>query len=64
MYPEANIPVLQLSVDYNKSADYGYALAKELAELLKKRGLIMGKCLLDGNHKAMLNYQQLSKWQY
>lgn len=36
MYPDAKIPVLQLSIDYSKPASYHYALAKELASLRKK----------------------------
>lgn len=42
MYPEANIPVLQLSIDYTKGAQYHYDLAKELHELRKKGVLIIG----------------------
>lgn len=42
MFPEANIPVLQLSIDYYKPAEYHYQLAKELAALRKKGVLIMG----------------------
>jgi len=42
MYPNANIPVLQLSIDYNKPASYHYSLAKELQALRKKGVLIMG----------------------
>ncbi len=42
MYPEANIPVLQLSIDYNQPAQYHYDLAKELAALRKKGVLIIG----------------------
>ncbi len=42
MYPKANIPVLQLSIDYNKPASYHYELAKELSALRKKGVLIMG----------------------
>jgi 4,5-DOPA dioxygenase extradiol len=42
MYPEANIPVLQLSIDYNQPMQYHYDLAKELAELRKKGVLIIG----------------------
>lgn len=42
MYPEATIPVLQLSIDYSKPAQYHYDLAKELAELRKKGVLIVG----------------------
>ena len=42
MYPEANIPVLQLSIDYTKGPRYHYELAKELYALRKKGVLIMG----------------------
>ena len=42
MYPEANIPVLQLSIDYAKGPQYHYDLAKELTGLRKKGVLIMG----------------------
>lgn len=42
MYPEANIPVLQLSIDYNQSAAYHYALAQELLSLRKKGVLLIG----------------------
>ena len=42
MYPDAKIPVLQLSIDYNKPASYHYNLAKELAALRKKGVLIIG----------------------
>lgn len=42
MYPDAKIPVLQLSIDYSKPASYHYNLAKELAALRKKGVLIIG----------------------
>lgn len=42
MYPEADIPVLQLSIDYHQPAQYHYDLAKEVAELRKKGVLIIG----------------------
>ena len=42
MYPDADIPVLQLSIDYGKPAVYHYELAKELASLRKKGVLIIG----------------------
>ena len=42
MYPLANIPVLQLSIDYNQPLQYHYELAKELSELRKKGVLIIG----------------------
>ncbi|MEI8074009.1 MAG: 4,5-DOPA dioxygenase extradiol, partial [Bacteroidota bacterium] len=42
MYPNADIPVLQLSIDYTKPASFHYELAKELYELRKKGVLVMG----------------------
>lgn len=42
MYPEAKIPVLQLSIDYTKGPQYHYELAKELYSLRKKGILIIG----------------------
>ena len=42
MYPEARIPVLQLSIDYAKGPQYHYDLAKELYALRKKGVLIIG----------------------
>jgi len=42
MYPDAKIPVLQLSIDYTKGAQFHYDLAKELSSLRNKGVLIMG----------------------
>lgn len=42
MYPDANIPVLQLSIDYTKPPQYHYELARELYALRKKGVLIIG----------------------
>nr|WP_317631437.1 4,5-DOPA dioxygenase extradiol [uncultured Flavobacterium sp.] len=42
MYPKADIPVLQLSIDYYKPAEYHYNLAAQLADLRKKGVLIIG----------------------
>lgn len=41
MFPEANIPVVQLSIDYSKDANYHYALGRELAVLRRKGVLIV-----------------------
>jgi 4,5-DOPA dioxygenase extradiol len=41
MYPNANIPVLQLSIDYHKPASYHYELIKELSVLRSKGVLIL-----------------------
>lgn len=42
MYPKADVPVLQLSIDYSKGPQYHYELAKELSALRKKGVLIVG----------------------
>jgi 4,5-DOPA dioxygenase extradiol len=42
MYPDASIPVVELSLDYRQSPQFHFDLAKELAPLRKKGVLIMG----------------------
>lgn len=42
MYPNADIPVIQMSIDYSKPASYHFELAKELAALRNKGVLIVG----------------------
>jgi 4,5-DOPA dioxygenase extradiol len=42
MYPEANVPVLQLSIDGTKEPSFHYELAKELGSLRSKGVLIIG----------------------
>jgi len=40
MYPKADIPVFQMSIDYSKPPQYHYDLAKELA-VLRARGILI-----------------------
>lgn len=56
MFPEANIPVLQLSIDYSKPAHYHYNLANQLMKLRKKGVLIIG----SGN---MIHNLRMIDWQ-
>ena len=42
MYPKADIPVFQLSIDYGKPLSYHFDLAKELAFLRTKGVLVIG----------------------
>jgi 4,5-DOPA dioxygenase extradiol len=42
MFPEADVPVIQMSLDVSKRPQDHYELAKELAELRKKGVLIVG----------------------
>ncbi len=42
IYPAADVPVVQMSLDYSQPAQYHYDLAKELSLLRKKGVLIIG----------------------
>jgi 4,5-DOPA dioxygenase extradiol len=42
LYPDANIPVIQLSIDYTKPPQYHYELSKQLKALRHKGILIIG----------------------
>lgn len=42
MYPKADVPVIQMSIDYTKPAKYHFELAQELASLREKGVLIIG----------------------
>ncbi|MET3733025.1 4,5-DOPA dioxygenase extradiol [Moheibacter stercoris] len=60
MFPEAKIPVLQLSIDYFKPAEYHYKLAQELAKLRKKGVLIIGSGNMIHNLR-MLDWQNIDQ---
>ena len=59
MYPKADIPVIQLSLDYSKTPKQHYALAKELAELRNKGILIVGSGNIVHNLR-MIHRQKLN----
>jgi 4,5-DOPA dioxygenase extradiol len=42
LYPDADVPVIQLSLDYNKSSEQHYNLAQQFASLRRKGVLIIG----------------------
>ena len=42
LYPNADIPVIQLSIDYSKGPEYHYQLAQSLSQLRRKGVLIIG----------------------
>jgi 4,5-DOPA dioxygenase extradiol len=56
LYPKADVPVIQLSLDYSKPAQWHFELAKELAFLRKKGVLIIGSGNMVHN-LGMLNWQ-------
>ncbi|RAR70117.1 4,5-DOPA-extradiol-dioxygenase [Flavobacterium aciduliphilum] len=63
MYPKADIPVLQLSIDYNKPASYHYDLGKQLLALRKKGVLIIGSGNMIHNLR-MVAWDKLSEPEY
>lgn len=42
LYPHADVPIIQMSIDYTQPASYHYEIAQQLAELRKKGVLIIG----------------------
>lgn len=63
MYPLANIPVLQLSIDYNRPAQYHYDLAKQLSSLRNKGVLIIGSGNMVHN-LGMVDFSRLNDADY
>jgi 4,5-DOPA dioxygenase extradiol len=61
MYPKADIPVFQLSIDYNQPPAYHYALAKQLKELRSKGVLIMGSGNIVHN-LGMIDFEGKTKF--
>ena len=91
MYPNADIPMLQFSIDYHRGASHQYEVAKQLSFLRNKGVLILcsgnivhnlgqlkfpenstydwaiefdeisKKLIEKGNHKSLINYQNLGK---
>lgn len=60
MYPDATIPVLQLSIDYTKGPQFHYELAKELSSLRRKGVLIMGSGNMVHNLR-MISFDKMDK---
>lgn len=60
LYPNANIPVLQLSLDHTKDAKYHYELAKELNALRQKGVLIIGSGNIVHN-LGMVEWRKLNE---
>jgi len=63
MYPDADIPVLQFSIDYARPADYHYKLATELRLLRDKGVLIIGSGNMVHN-LGMVAWDKLSEPNY
>jgi len=63
MYPKADVPVIQMSLDYYQTPQYHYELAKELASLRQKGVLIIGSGNLVHNLR-MVAWDKLSAGEY
>ncbi|MCJ7717236.1 MAG: 4,5-DOPA dioxygenase extradiol [Anaerolineales bacterium] len=63
MYPNADIPVLQLSIDYTKPAEYHFDLADRLKSLREKGVLIIGSGNIVHNLR-LVDFQNMNKDNY
>jgi 4,5-DOPA dioxygenase extradiol len=54
MFPKANIPVIQLSIDYSKPPSYHFELSKQLRSLRDKGVLILGSGNIVHNLREMV----------
>ena len=59
LYPDADVPVLQMSIDYTKPPQYHYDLAKELSGLRRKGVLIVGSGNMVHNLR-MVDWKRLN----
>ena len=60
LYPNADVPVIQMSLDYRQTPRYHFELAKELAALRKKGVLIIGSGNMVHNLR-MVAWDKLSE---
>lgn len=63
LYPAANVPVIQLSIDYSKPPEYHFELAKQLSDLRYKGILIVGSGNIVHNLR-LVDYPNFDKDNY
>lgn len=63
LYPDANVPVIQLSIDYSKPPEYHFELAKQLSDLRYKGILIVGSGNIVHNLR-LVDYPNFDKDNY
>jgi 4,5-DOPA dioxygenase extradiol len=63
LYPNANIPVIQMSIDYTKSGQYHFDLAQKLSALRKKGILIIGSGNIVHNLR-LVDFQNFDRDNY
>jgi len=62
MFPHADIPVIQLSIDYSKPPQFHYELAKQLGKLRKQGVLIMGSGNIVHNLSELRADETVPDW--
>ncbi|MBL7797817.1 MAG: 4,5-DOPA dioxygenase extradiol [Saprospiraceae bacterium] len=63
LYPKADVPVIQMSLDYSQSPQYHFELARELAALRRKGVLIVGSGNMVHNLR-MVAWDRLNDKEY
>jgi len=63
MYPEADVPVIQMSLNYSQTPQYHYDLAKELSALRNKGVLIIGSGNMVHNLR-MVAWDKINESEY
>jgi 4,5-DOPA dioxygenase extradiol len=63
LYPSADVPVIELSLDYSQPPQYHYELARELSSLRKKGVLIVGSGNMVHNLR-MVDWRRLNDVDY
>ncbi len=63
LYPDSDVPVIELSLDYRRSPQYHYELAKEISPLRKKGVLIVGSGNMVHN-LHMVDWRRLNETDY
>ncbi len=63
LYPNADVPVIQMSIDYTQPASYHYELAKRLNALRKKGILIIGSGNIIHNLR-LVDFQNMNRDNY
>ena len=63
LYPDANVPVIQMSIDYTKPVQYHFDLAEKLSSLRTKGILIIGSGNIVHN-LGLVDYRNFDKDNY
>jgi 4,5-DOPA dioxygenase extradiol len=63
LYPNADVPVIQMSLDYRQSPQYHFELSRELSSLRKKGVLIIGSGNMVHNLR-MVDWRRLDEVNY